>query len=76
MLCLHKICYQIIIISTEMCHADNDGEYCNYNALLRFLITNNMISDLHGFNFKTIIIIEEYLKIPHLKQSGIVHSWV
>ena len=33
-----------------------------------------MISDLHGFNFQTIIIIAEYLKIPHLKQLGIVHS--
>ena len=36
---------------------DNDDEYCNYNALLRFLITNNMIPDLHGFNFKALIII-------------------
>ena len=58
-----------IIISTDVCHADNDDEYCNSNALLRFLITNNYISDLHGFNFKTIIIIAEYLKIPHLTLS-------
>ena len=35
-----------------------------------------MISDLHGFNLKTIIIIAEYLKNPHLKQLGIVHSYV
>ena len=40
-----------IIISTEVCHADNDDEYYNYNALLRLLITNNIISDLHRFNF-------------------------
>ena len=56
-----------------MCHADNDNdddEYCNHNALLGFLITNNMISDLHGFNFKTIICIAEYLKNSTVKAIG------
>ena len=61
-----------------MCHVDNDNDadydYCNYNALLRFLITNNSSFYLHEFNNKTILIITEYLKIPHLNQLGIVHS--
>ena len=42
----------------------------NYNAVLRFLITNNIISDLHVFNFKTIIIIAEYLKKSTFKAIG------
>ena len=60
-----------------MCRVDNDDadddEYCNFNALLRFLIiSNNMITDLLGFNFKTIIIIAEYPKMSTFK--AIRHS--
>ena len=36
-----------------MCRADDyedDDDTVHYNALLGFLITNNIISDLHGFN--------------------------
>ena len=54
-----------IIISTEVCHADNDNddEYCNYNALLKFLITNTIfLVDTGLIVIKTITIIAEYLK--------------
>ena len=58
-MCAYTMLLNIILISTEMCRNDNDNddEYCNYNALLRLLITNNMIPHLHGFNFKALIII-------------------
>ena len=55
-----------------MCHADNDDEdeSCNFNALLRFLITINIISNLHGFSFKTIIIIAECLQNSTFEAIG------